>query len=228
MGPRSKSKFLALVALAAALCLIAGCGQEEEQIKVYRVVKAPVEPAPAQSPPAPAPMSFPPGHPPIATSATAGTPSPEDPQTVAASTTSGLVPTPPHWETQPLSQMRQASFLVHGETGTVADISLVTLGASSGNVLENVNRWLGQLGQPPITAAQLSKMVQHLPSKLGNVTVVDIEGKPEKGDASKDGRIIAAIAPAESGTSFFKMRGNAALAGAEKENFLKWVSSIRK
>jgi hypothetical protein len=124
--------------------------------------------------------------------------------------------------------MRQASFLVRGENETTADISLVTLGASSGDVLANVNRWLGQLGQPPITADDLPRVVQHLPSELGHVAVVDIEGKPEQGDPNKDGRIIAAIAPAESGTAFFKLRGNPALAGAEKENFLKWVRGFRK
>ena len=110
----------------------------------------------------------------------------------------------------------------------MADISLVTLGSSSGDVLANVNRWLGQLGQPPITADDLPRIVQHLPSDLGHVAVVDLEGKPEQGDASKDGRIIAAIAPGERGTAFFKLRGNPALAGAEKENFLKWVSGFRK
>jgi hypothetical protein len=44
---------------------------------------------------------------------------------------------------------------------------------------------------------------------------------------SKDGRIIGAIASDEGGTAFFKMRGNPALVGAQKENFLKWVSSSR-
>ena len=43
--------------------------------------------------------------------------------------------------------MRQASFLVHGDNGAVADISFVSLGPAAGNVLDNVNRWLGQLGR---------------------------------------------------------------------------------
>ena len=57
--------------------------------------------------------------------------------------------------------------------------------------------------------------------------MVDLSGQPENGDATKDGRIIGAIAADESGTAFFKMRGNAALVGAEKENFLKWVTTSR-
>ena len=137
------------------------------------------------------------------------------------------VPAPPHWESQPLAQMRQASFLVRGENGATVDISLVTLGPSSGDVLENVNRWLGQLGQPPLTADQLPQVVEHLPGDLGHVAIVDLSGKPEQGDPNKDGRIIAAIAPAPNGTAFYKLRGNPALAGAEKENFVKWVTASR-
>lgn len=217
---------LALVALAAGVCLIAGCGKEEEQIKVYRVVKAPVDSAPTQSLPAPSTMSPPPGHPPLAAPATANT-SPPEHQTFAAQAIRGTASPPPHWEPQPLAQMRQASFLVRGENGTVADISFVTLGSSAGNILDNVNRWLGQLAQPPITADKLASTIQQLPTARGDIAIVDLVGQPENGDSSKDGRIIGAIAPDEGRIAFFKMRGNPALVGAQKEDFLKWVTSSR-
>ncbi len=73
-----------------------------------------------------------------------------------APTAETAVTTPPNWEPQPLSQMRQASFLVKGDNGAIADISFVSLGAAAGNVLDNVNRWLDQLGQPPITEQKLA------------------------------------------------------------------------
>ena len=56
--------------------------------------------------------------------------------------------------------MRQASFLVHGDNGAVADISFVVLGPAAGNVLDNVNRWLGQLAQPPVTEEKLKSMIK--------------------------------------------------------------------
>lgn len=217
----AKSKFPALVVAAISVFALAGCGKEDEQIKVYRVVKAPLENPPSTQPvPPPSSASLPPNHPPVSGAGTGPAPS-------AAPMSASTVPTPPHWEPQPLAQMRQASFLVRGENGATADISLVTLGPSSGDVLDNVNRWLGQLAQPPLTAEQLPQVVQHLPGDLGHVAVVDLAGKPEQGDPNKDGRIIAAIAPAATGTAFFKLRGNSALAGAEKENFLKWVVASR-
>lgn len=193
------------MAVATLLLVANGCERRDEKIQVYRLEKAPLESPPLEKPGG---GVMPPVALPMLNASAAAVPA--------------------NWETQPPSQMRQASYLVHGANGAVADISLVTLGPSAGAVLENVNRWLGQLGQPPITDAQLPSVVQHLPSELGHVAVVDLQGKPEQGDASKDGRILAAIAPAENGTLFFKARGNVELVGAEKENFLKWVGSFRK
>lgn len=135
--------------------------------------------------------------------------------------------TPPAgWEAQPLSSMRQASYLAKGANGTTADISLVVLAGAAGGVLDNVNRWLSQLGQPTITAEQLAKMVRHFAAPLGDVSVVDLEGLPQGSDASKDGRIIAGITSGDNGTFFFKMRGNAPFVESQKEGFIQWIRTI--
>src|SRR5436190_1284496 len=206
-----------LSALTALFCF-ASCNRENEQIKVYRVVKAPLENSTEAAMPSGATASLPDNHPPVGGGASMPATAPQ---------TTSNVPNPPNWQAQPLAQMRKASFLVKGENGAVADISFVTLGAAAGNVLDNVNRWLGQLKQPAVTEEKLKSMVQPLSTARGGVTVVDLSGEPENGDANKDGRIVGAIATDETGTAFFKMRGNAALVAAEKENFLKWVSAWR-
>jgi hypothetical protein len=189
--------------------LLFACDRSDEQIKVYRVAKAPLD-------------ATPPGDTALPTNVSSPSSLPE-----AVQITPLTAAVPPNWEPQPLSQMRQASFLVRGENGTVADISLVTLGAAAGNVLDNVNRWLSQLAQPPIPADKLASIVQPLHTARRDVPIVDLTGQPENGDATKDGRIIAAIASDERGTAFFKMRGNPALVAAQKVSFLKWVSSVR-
>jgi hypothetical protein len=197
------------VASVTAAFLLGGCERPDQEIKVYRVAKAPLEAAPASEAALPTNASSPSSMPGAA---------PSTPMTAAI---------PADWEPQPLSQMRQASFLVHGDNGAVADISFVTLGPAAGNVLDNVNRWLGQLAQPPITAEKLASTIQPLPTARGEVAIVDLAGQPENGDSSKDGRIIGAVAPDAGGTAFYKMRGNPGLVGAQKDNFLKWVSSSR-
>ena len=189
-----------VIAFLGVLLLLGACNRTDQEIKVYRVVKAPLDSMPEHETGAP-------------------------PDAMSLALSPGAVPA--HWESQPLSQMRQASFLVHGKDGAVADISFVTLGPSAGNLLDNVNRWLSQLAQPPITEEALNKTVQQLNTSRGNLSVVDLTGEPESGDAKKDGRIIAAIASDAGGTAFFKMRGNRELTGAEKENFLKWIKTSR-
>src|SRR4051812_2904189 len=175
-----------------AVVLLSGCDRDDQQIKVYRVAKAPLE-----SPP-PSDTSMMPTN--------ASTPS-----SITAPGLVSVAEVPKNWESQPLSQMRLASFLVRGENGATADISFVMLGPAAGNVPDNVNRWLGQLKQPPVTEEKLRSMIQPLGTERGDIAVVDISGEPENGDPNKDGRIIGAIAADESGTAFFKMRGNANL-----------------
>lgn len=203
VGLRRASASFLLIGL-----LSGGCGRDDDQIKVYRLVKPSGESSPVE------------------TNAFASTNAPVK-STIERVPAAATATTPPNWEPQPLSQMRQASFLVHSDNGATADISFVTLGPAAGNVLDNVNRWLGQLSQPSITEQKLASTLEKLSTARGEVDVVDLTGTPENGDASKDGRIFAAIASEEGATSFFKMRGNAELIGAEKPNFLKWVSSMR-
>lgn len=200
----------ASLSVLAVTLFLSACGRSDEQIKVYRVVKAPLDSTPPVNEAMPTNSSSPSSMPGAA---------PVTPTTAAI---------PPSWEAQPPSQMRQASFLVSGDDGSVADISFVTLGPAAGNVLDNVNRWLGQLSQPSITADKLADIIQELSTARGRVTVVDLTGTPENGDTKKDGRILAAIASDPQGTAFYKMRGNQTLVGAEKENFLRWVKLSRE
>jgi hypothetical protein len=203
---RISKHFIVSFVLPAAL--FAGCERNSE-IKVYRVSKAPLEEsAPQQQDAMPT-----------------NTAAPRMPGGLASSADTS-VPTPPNWEPQPLSQMRQASFLVKGDNGAVADISFVSLGSAAGNVLENVNRWLGQLGQAPITEQKLGETAQRLRTSLGDVTIVDLAGLPDNADAARDGRIVAAMVTTANSTLFFKMRGNADLTEAQKGDFIKWVAAV--
>ena len=129
--------------------------------------------------------------------------------------------------TAALSQMRQASFLVKGGNGAVADVLFVSLGYAAGNVLEHVNRWLGQLGQPQVTEQKLNEMAQRLHTSLGDMTIVDLAGLPDNADPARDGRIVAAMMTTSNATLFFKMRGNADLTEAQKGECKMGRSSLR-
>src|SRR5215831_21095436 len=98
---RINKHFIVCLSLLAALPV--SC-EKNSEIKVYRVSKAPLEEAAPQQqdavPTNTAAPRMPGGLPPTAETAIA---------------------IPPNWEPQPLSQMRQASFLVKGDNGAVAD-----------------------------------------------------------------------------------------------------------
>jgi hypothetical protein len=188
--------------------LLVSC-EKNAEIKVYRVSKAPLEEsAPQQQDAMPT-----------------NTAAPRMPGGLAP-TAATEITTPPNWEPQQLSQMRQASFLVKGDNGAVADISFVSLGTAAGNVLDNVNRWLEQLGQQPITEQKLGDVAQRLRTSLGDVIIVDLAGLPKDADPAKDGRIIAAMTTNADSTLFFKIRGNADLTEAQKGDFIKWVAAV--
>jgi hypothetical protein len=188
--------------------LLESC-EKNSEIKVYRVSKAPLEESASQQQEA----------------MPTNTAAPRMPGSIAP-TAATAATTPPNWEPQPLSQMRQASFLVKDDQGATADISLVSLGTAAGNVLDNVNRWLDQLGQPPITEQKLGEIAQRLTTSSGDVTVVDLAGLPKDADPAKDGRIIAGMLTTGTSTLFFKMRGNADLVEAQKTDFIKWVAAV--
>ena len=198
-----------LVVYSTLLAMLLTACDKNSEIKVYRVSKAPLEEA----------------APPRQDSMPTNTAAPRMPGGISPATETAVT-TPPNWEPQPLSQMRQASFLVKGDNGAVADISFVSLGSAAGNVLENVNRWLGQLGQPPITEQKLGEIAQRLRTSLGEVTVVDLAGLPNNADPARDGRIVAAMVTTGNSTLFFKMRGNADLTETQKGDFIKWVAAV--
>ena len=207
-----QKSFLYYLRLFALLGVLSGCNNRKD-IEVYRVSKE------SAAPPAPAAdQSGMPAMPGM----------PAQPGMAAEPGGPGVTSTPPAgWEPQPPSSMRLASFLVKGDNGTTADVSLVILAGGAGGGLENVNRWLTQLGQPAIAEDKLVQISKHVPSPLGDVVFVDLEGLPSGGDPAKDGRILGGMISGEEKTVFFKMRGNAALTEAQKENFIKWIASVR-
>lgn len=219
----------------AVLCL-ASCKRDEE-IKVYKVAKAggnDAMPPAMEAGDAPAPAGDPhaglPGVPPVGDAKGDPHAGLSAEQLAAAGGGGGPKVTdqpPSHWVKQAGSSMRQASYRVTGDGGASLDISLIVLRGAAGGTLDNVNRWRSQLGQPAVDQAALDASSTKLATAVGEAVVVDIEGQPEGTDAAKDGRIIGAITNVGGDAWFYKLRGNAALAAKEKENFLQWVASVK-
>jgi hypothetical protein len=135
---------------------------------------------------------------------------------------------PAHWKKQPPSAFLLGKYQIVGEDGATVDVTFSTLRSAPGGLLSNINRWYGQLGQEPFADdAALKQNSRTVPSGFGDAVFVEVEGLIPNADPKKDGRLIGAIAESGPSAWFFKLRGNAALAAAERENFINWIASVK-
>ncbi len=93
-----------------------------------------------------------------------------------------------------------------------------------GELLANVNRWRGQVGLAAVDAAGLEKSYTALDVPGGKAMLVDVSGQNKAG---KDTRLVGVIWPRNGQTWFYKLMGAPATVGAEKDNLLKFVQSVR-
>lgn len=128
------------------------------------------------------------------------------------------VTAPEGWEPSAGSSMRVASFAIKGADGTTADVSVIPLPGDSGSVLENVNRWRGQVQLPPLPSADEPALGAEMDGVAGTFFVTHMVS----GEAVLDGKkaaISTAILKTEGITWFFKMTGEATLVEANREKF---------
>jgi hypothetical protein len=130
--------------------------------------------------------------------------------------------TPAGWEELPATQMRVASFAVTGKDNQRADISVIPLGGMAGSDLDNVNRWRGQVGLPPVTEAELAQLA----------AAVTVAGEETKlfhlaGTGEPPLSILVTVLRRDGTSWFFKMTGNASLVTEQKPKFIELLQSIQ-
>lgn len=188
--------------LAAALLIFAACERDDQQIKVYRVSKAPLESTP---PPSDAAM------PTNASSPSADAmspPSAEKPQI--------KWDVPAGWTSAPASAMRYASFAAE-KNGEKADVSVVTFPGDGGSDADNVNRWRQQIGLGPIDS--LDAIIVPVHAGDLHISTVDMTGATA--------RVLAAWTRRDGRTWFFKLTGPPAVVEEQKPKFVAFLQSIR-
>jgi hypothetical protein len=197
-----RSRWRVGVVLLPVAAVLAGCGRDD--VQVYRV---------AQDKPAPAAMTDP--H--------QGLPQtgPGGPATVPADVTWKA---PAGWEQTAPGEMRLASFRVKGAQDKAADVSIIPLPGFGGGDLENVNRWRGQVGLPPVNAEELAKLAEKVPVAGSEAQLYDQAG--QNSAAEKKSRILAAILRRDGVAWFFKMTGDEELVAQERPSFVEFLKSV--
>jgi hypothetical protein len=131
---------------------------------------------------------------------------------------------PSQWvETAP-GPMVFKRFSVADDAGGNAAITVSFLSGQGGGVLLNVNRWRGQLGQPPIEQGQLDGVTELLATAEGKTTLVDFMGADAK--TGQPARLVAAIVPQGDKTWFYKLMGSGKVVGEQKDSFVQFVKTV--
>ncbi len=129
---------------------------------------------------------------------------------------------PTRWQSKPGSVMRKGSYIVAGEGGVTADLSITAFPGAVGGELANTNRWRGQLGLPPLAESELEAAVTRLNANDLAFTLVD--GASTGADAK---RILGAMVPYQGAMWFFKLTGPDALVAREKPVFVEFLQTVR-
>ena len=134
---------------------------------------------------------------------------------------------PDGWSDQETTSMRVASFIVEGEGGQTADISVIPLGGNAGGMLANVNNWRAALQLDPVTEAQLPAVLGEFTGGDNDFQFVDLVSEKPLIDETRIARMIVAFTKTGDHTWFFKIVGEAQVVAAEKEKFLEFVKTAR-
>jgi hypothetical protein len=139
--------------------------------------------------------------------------------TSAAATGSKLsFDAPEGWTPGKTNEFRQAAFVVKDGEKEV-EITVIPLGAGSGSLLENVNRWRGQIKLPNVKEADLATIVKKVDTLGVKADYVELVGPTQT--------TLGAIAPVGDKVWFIKLTGDSKLAERENANFQAFMKSLQ-
>jgi hypothetical protein len=128
---------------------------------------------------------------------------------------------PQGWRRGPDKAMREVTFLA-GEHGEV-ECYVTRLAGEGGGIASNLDRWRGQLGQPPLTAEELAALPRF--PMLGS-EAVSIEITRAAGQVDGPQMLLGAVCMLPGQSLFVKLLGPRAAVEAQREPFLQFCRSI--
>ena len=135
--------------------------------------------------------------------------------------------TPTGWKVGPSNGIAALSFVVPTEAGEASQglkITVTELPAAANDLVENVNRWRGQVGLSPASADEVKSSLTTL--KVLGVDATEVVLSSPKGAPS---RTIHGIIAVEGERMWFvKLDGPTPLAEREREAFRGFAQSLRK
>ena len=130
-------------------------------------------------------------------------------------------PAPPEsWSLATPSSFEKDRFSVSEFEGS-ANVSMTVLQGDGGGLLENVNRWRGQLGLDPIEEKDLQAELKAVEGLGEDARVVDITGTSSRSQLEE--RLVGVIAPQGELTWFYKLMGTPSVVEKSRDEFLAYL-----
>ena len=166
--------------------------------------------------------TLPSGHPDIST-----TPSiPAAPSTAAVSSEGKPKwEVPAGWKEIPGGQFLVAKFTLTGDGAAQAAVNVSMSAGDGGGLAANVNRWRGQLGQTPWTAAELQQQAKEIPVATGTATLIEMSGTD--GRTGQPASLVGAMVVQSGQAWFYKLMGDAKVVESQKAAFTKFVQTVK-
>jgi hypothetical protein len=124
---------------------------------------------------------------------------------------------PDGWKEIPAEPPRLAAFKVK-EADKIAEVTVTSFPGKTGSLLDNINRWRGQVALPPIEGNQMERELQSIQVAGAKGHYTDQTGRKS--------RILAVMLERDRDTVFFKMTGDPELVGKQKSAFESFIMSI--
>ena len=206
-------------------------GHKEKFIAFLKSVEYVAGGATAGLPPSHPPLggdSLPQGHPPVGEGLPPGHPEvSKTPQAAAPISKEGQPKweVPSGWKEVSGGQFLAAKFILGGAGAAQTAVNVSTSSGDGGGLASNVNRWRGQLGLEPWSAAELAKAVKISKVNGGEATWVELSGKDAR--SGQPAAILGAMVPQGGQTWFYKLMGDAKIVEAQRAAFTRFVETVK-
>lgn len=130
---------------------------------------------------------------------------------------------PQGWKEVPLGPVNSAAFVISGEGGKNADVSVAALPFLAGRETDIVNLWRAQLGLEELTPEQARE-------QLKDLKINDEDGKTfevSSGTAADAQKIVTVMVHRPGASWFYKLSGDTSAVEKERATFLEFVKSVK-
>ncbi|MGO8701988.1 MAG: hypothetical protein ACLQVY_30260 [Limisphaerales bacterium] len=124
---------------------------------------------------------------------------------------------PSGWQVLAPTSIRKGNFVVPGQNGKKAEVTVTSFPGSVGTELDNVNRWRREVGLEPVEQSAMGGEPVTVDGSEG--TLFDLAGSAA--------RTVVAMISRDGASWFFKLRGDPEVVGAAKPAFAGFLKSVR-